>query len=764
MSMEKRLVLFLVLSVVLMVGTQTLLEALGLLPKPPKATAPEEEPAATKVVLKGPTGPLAFANTPDSPPAFATVNEAESPAPEIEPETPPEPEKPALAEAPEVVAKPIPRSKLVLGEADPRSKRGEGFQMRVGFEQRGAGVRSLTLAHHEAEFVRGQPRRQLELIEVQDDLPPSFALNLLLPDKKAPTADDEETSPADRSKSMIRLDERLWEVVTDAKGNVVTPVPADPKVGLAAGEQISFRTKVDELNLTVTKTFRLRRGADGFELILDFESPTTQTVSYILEGPHGIPIEGEWYTSTFREVFFGKIDDKRTQVETHLATEVVDQEQKKDPIRITTLPLKYAGVENQYFAVFLEPDPLPETPENRWDAETVARSVVITGEKQKSDVTVEVVSRPIEVGPRHPVTHSYKVFAGPKTAEALAAYGAEDLSTYRKGWQIWVIGPLASFLARTVISPMLDQIYALTAKVAGLFGGERGSYGIAIILLTITVRLILFPLSRKQVASAKKMQDLQPQLMALREKYKDDREKIGRETMELYRKHGVNPLGGCLPALIQLPIFIGLWQALNNSVALRHAPFLWIQNLAAPDQLLRFPFDVPFLGPYFNVLPILVIVLMMVQTKLFAPPATTAEQEMQQKMMKYMMVFMGFLFYRVPSGLGVYFITSSTWAICERLMLPKELRTRPAAAPDGSAPGSKAGDGMPSAESGGKSVVSAKGKGAGNGSGGGWADKLREKLEQVIDEASQDKTIRNVDKDKDQDSKRRPRPRPGKRR
>src|SRR5206468_8314355 len=127
--------------------------------------------------------------------------------------------------------------------------------------------------------------------------------------------------------------------------------------------------------------------------------------------------------------------------------------------------------------------------------------------------------------------------------------------------------------------PLLDRIYALTTQVARLFGGKAGNYGIAIILLTLLVRLIMFPLGRKQAIAAKKMQDLQPHLKEIQEKYKEDKERQTKETFALYRRHGVNPVGGCLPALVQLPIFVGLWQALNNEVRLRHAGFLWIQDL-----------------------------------------------------------------------------------------------------------------------------------------------------------------------------------------
>ena len=118
-----------------------------------------------------------------------------------------------------------------------------------------------------------------------------------------------------------------------------------------------------------------------------------------------------------------------------------------------------------------------------------------------------------------------------------------------------------------------------------------------------------------------------------------------------------------------------LWRTLNISISLRQAPFLWIDNLAAPDMLFKLPFELPLLGPYFNLLPLGVIGLMLAQTKLFTPPAATPEQEQQQKVMKFMMVGMMLMFYRVPAGLALYFITSSSWAIGERLLLPKTTAT-----------------------------------------------------------------------------------------
>jgi YidC/Oxa1 family membrane protein insertase len=330
------------------------------------------------------------------------------------------------------------------------------------------------------------------------------------------------------------------------------------------------------------------------------------------------------------------------------------------------------------------------------------------------------------VGPNRPVTQTYTVFAGPKTSETLRPYGAEALATYRKSG--WFGIPFAPEVAG-VISPLLDIIYRFTQSVARLFGGTKGNYGLSIILLTLLVRMLMFPLGRKQAISAKKMQDLQPHLKAIQEKYKDDKEQQTRETFALYKKHGVNPVGGCIPALIQLPIFVGLWQALNTSVHLRHASFLWIQNLAAPDMLFRFPVEVPFLGKYFNILPFLVVALMLVQTKLFSPPATTPEAEMQQKMMKYMMVFMAFMFYKVPSGLGLYFITSSLWQIGERLLLPKAVGKPAVVGGD---------DGQPPRGPGGK------GGPGGNGAPPKPPGKFAQFFEKLLEEAKKDPTYRKV--------------------
>ena len=161
------------------------------------------------------------------------------------------------------------------------------------------------------------------------------------------------------------------------------------------------------------------------------------------------------------------------------------------------------------------------------------------------------------------------------------------------------------------------------------------NYGIAIILLTVLVRLCMFPLSRKQALGAQKMQELQPEIKRIQEKYKKDVEGRTRAQQELFRKHNYNPLSGCLVLFIQLPIFIGLYRSLQVDIELREAPLIaqairWCSNLAAPDMLFDWHWWMPdsfnagqgmfYLGPYFNLLPILTIGLFIWQQKMFMPP------------------------------------------------------------------------------------------------------------------------------------------------
>jgi YidC/Oxa1 family membrane protein insertase len=262
------------------------------------------------------------------------------------------------------------------------------------------------------------------------------------------------------------------------------------------------------------------------------------------------------------------------------------------------------------------------------------------------------------------------VFAGPKRPELLSEYHYADspytLDDYvYYGW----FGPVAR--------GMVGLLH--------FFYGIVGNYGFAIIMLTALVRGLMFPISRGQAKSMARMQALRPEMERIKEKYKGDQQKQAQAMQQLYRKHNVNPLAGCLPMLIQLPVFIGLYRGLAVDVELRGAPLisesiLWCSDLAAPDMAYDWSAWMPRwvnsgegilgLGPYLNVLPLVTIVLFLLQQKMFMPEPANEQAAMQQKIMKWMMVFMGLLFYKVPSGLCIYFIASSLWGIAERKLLP----------------------------------------------------------------------------------------------
>jgi YidC/Oxa1 family membrane protein insertase len=773
MNNDKRIVLFIVLLLAWMIASSYITRRMGLNPARPKGPVFPPNAAADKGKdAKGDRGP-GEAQAQDKTKVPTADAKAAAAA-----KTEPGPKAEAIKK-PDVEV--VNESELVMGSVTDKTP--GGYRLEVQLQQKGGGVDSVSSSRYDAEFVDGRAlKRPLQLMRRDTAWPPSLAVtfsegdSLVEPVALDEEPDDEEAAVQAKAAEAEDLsDSVLWEVLRDDEGRIVRPISrdggkADPAA--ADGQAVAFRT-TSQLGVVVTKTFRLWKNTDGFEVDLKFESPDKKrSVVYNLLGPHGIRIEGEWYTGTFRDVVFGQVG--ASDPATYSAYDVASAKDK--PVENTAKPLRFAGVENQYFAILVGPVPVPKDPRDRWDAKTVAL-VLHKDDKalQKADVGIRISSKPILLGPGQPVVHTYRVFAGPKIEDALVAfgpdYGASRLASYHKSQ--WLGIPFAPLIARSVIAPTLAFTYKVTLWVSRLFGGSKGNYGIAIILLTVIVRGLMFPLGRKQARVAQKMQELQPQLKEIQEKYKDDKEKQTRETFALYKRHGNPQYSGCLPALIQLPIFVGLWQALNTSVALRHAPFLWIRDLAAPDMLFRFPVELPllgyFVGHWFNLLPFAVVGLMLAQTKLFSPPATTPEAEMQQKMMKYMMVFMGLMFYKVPSGLGLYFITSSLWAIGERLLLPKVTHAHGHALAEPAA-ADKADASRSTGPASGGPRTGQVGAG-GNGAPEKPPGKIAQFIEKLMEEARKDATYRKMVEDRDSKGrdgksgrdKGKPRSRPGRR-
>ena len=182
------------------------------------------------------------------------------------------------------------------------------------------------------------------------------------------------------------------------------------------------------------------------------------------------------------------------------------------------------------------------------------------------------------------------------------------------------------------------------------------NYGLAIIALALLFNFIFLPLTYKSFRSMKKLQELQPEIQALREKYKDNPQAMNKEVLLLYRKYGVNPMSGCLPMLLQLPVFIALYNTLLRAYELKNAGFLWIKDLAEPDRIILLKHALPILGNEINLLPILMAVVMYFQQK--QTPSSTGSPGLWM-----MPILFGFIFYRFPAGLVLYWLTNSVFML-----------------------------------------------------------------------------------------------------
>ncbi len=296
---------------------------------------------------------------------------------------------------------------------------------------------------------------------------------------------------------------------------------------------------------------------------------------------------------------------------------------------------KTLGLRDRYFCLIVEPEKT-----------TTYNSYVKKLSNTESEVglTGEVVT----LQPSVQSGHLFHIYMGP-----------QDLKTINLVNPDWT--NIINFGTFDFISQILLQILEFLNRIVH-------NWGWSIILLSILVYLILYPLSIKQMRSMKEMQAIQPKVEELRKLYKDNPQKLNKEIMELYRLHKVNPLGGCLPLLLQMPIFFALYQALMRSVALRGAKFLWIKDLSEPDRLFTLPVSLPILGNEFNILPIIMAIGMFFQQKMTSAASGGAAAEQQKMMLIIMPVMFGFIFYRMPSGLVLY------WLINSVLMLLFQLR------------------------------------------------------------------------------------------
>jgi YidC/Oxa1 family membrane protein insertase len=257
---------------------------------------------------------------------------------------------------------------------------------------------------------------------------------------------------------------------------------------------------------------------------------------------------------------------------------------------------------------------------------------------------------PLSLAPQEQASSQLMLYLGPRDLNALKKIGKNLDQAVDFGWTDIIAKPL---------------LYLLL-----FFNKYVNNYGIAIILLTILVKLLFWPLTHKSQKSMKEMQKLQPHMAKIREKYKNDKQKMNQELMGLYKTYKVNPMGGCLPMLIQLPVFFALFRVLGRCIELRHAPFvLWITDLSAPDRLFNFPFRIPLMqAPYgIPVLTLLMGASMFIQQKM----TPTVGDPAQAKMMMFLPLIFTFMFINFPSGLVLYWFVSNILSIVQQYRIKR---------------------------------------------------------------------------------------------
>ncbi len=311
--------------------------------------------------------------------------------------------------------------------------------------------------------------------------------------------------------------------------------------------------------------------------------------------------------------------------------------------------ISYAGVTDQFFTTVIRPAKPAKTPV--WGK---SRKLTLgEGGKTLSAVRGAITLPPLSIASGSPVTLEYRIFTGPKANTMLRRIDNAD--SLGEGW-----GDMMQYGFFSIVSRVLNAILNfLHTGLTKIFSHE--SWGLAIICLTLIVRIVIWPLHAKSTHSMKRMSKLQPKMKELKEKYADDPNKLNTEMMGMYRKYGINPIGGCLPMFIQIPIFFGFFRMLDYAVELRNQPFLWVDDLSQPDTL-GYVAGIPI-----NILPIVMAATSAVQMAMM--PKTG--DKMQQRIMMFMPLMFFFFCYNYASALALYWTTQNIFSIGQTYLMNK---------------------------------------------------------------------------------------------
>jgi len=414
----------------------------------------------------------------------------------------------------------------------------------------------------------------------------------------------------------------------------------NPTYELLARDEKSVTFKITSREgVTVEKKFT---HTEGYLFDLDIK---------IINGARGVVKQAPYLAITsyqdeseLQGGFFGSAPMNGQMPKAYIDGEIWEETDTEDLantiIRKGSIP--WVGIDSLYFFTAILP---PEDAHSQIDVKDIATKYQTVDGKESTKHHLRILHSLPEDNILEGTSKEYKyrIYIGTKDSEYLSLAGCK----LEESIDFWHLG----FLAK----PMLWIMKKSHAVV--------GNWGIAIILLTLLVKIILYPLNQKSFKSMQKMKDLKPKLDVLKEKHKDDKAELNKQMMEMYRREGVNPMGGCLPMLAQMPVFIALYQMLRNAVDLYNSPFIpgWIDNLVQPDP--------------FYILPTVLALVMFVQQKMTPNP-----DSQQQKMMMFMMPAMMFFFMLVlPAGLVLYIFANSLLTIAQQWMINRQSQKKKAA-------------------------------------------------------------------------------------
>jgi YidC/Oxa1 family membrane protein insertase len=406
------------------------------------------------------------------------------------------------------------------------------------------------------------------------------------------------------------------------------------------GKEVAFRFARD--GVTIRKTYSFDPDSYDFRLAIEVANHSKASISprFLVDWPAEVrPRELDFRDQSLAALHGGSITQQPLAgigSPGFIGTFFGRQPVREFPLMVGEID--WVGFQTTYFLAALFPDN---------PSQSRARFVVLM---PAAAGAAQLFFDPVELTPGQSIEREFRGYLGPKEADRLVAMGGGAERSIDRGYT-W-ISPLVRLFAW-----LLHALYTVIPN-----------YGVAIILLTLLVRAVTAPLTVRQMRAMEKMRRVQPRMKELQEKYADDRQKQSEELMKLYRQEGVNPLGGCFPMLLQLPVFIGLYYALRSSLELRHAPFVgWINDLSAPDLLFTLPgFDLPV-----RVLPLVMGATMFIQQKI--TPMQTPDPTQARMMMVVMPVMMTVLFYQFPSGLVLYWMLSNVLAILNQLWIGRNM-------------------------------------------------------------------------------------------